>query len=325
VQIHGSRGQGRTDSARFSPGAARGAPSGAFPGPARTRTAVFLLSAGLFLLGWAAPARAQERPPEPERAKASQDKAPAEKAESPLFGLYVETAPEFETGKYGTKLRSEFLYVPVTLGYDVGRFSALVTVPWVYQRTQGNVISVGGRPTRTSKTAAHATKSESGIGDVLVDGGYTLFKQDKDKSLPSLSLDAEVKIPTADDERGLGTGAYDETLRVTSDVTFFKKWKVSLGAGYGFIGQPEDFTKPKFHDAIYWSGGVGYAFNPDNELWLRTDGDTAIVKHQPPYSVVYLEFDHWFKNESKLFFSVGAGTSTASPGFLISLGYEYFF
>jgi hypothetical protein len=331
VHIQGSRGTLAAGGAGLGRGAGK-APPGAFPGRGLTRAGVLVLGAGLILLASIAPASAQERPAEPERAKAPQDKAPADKPEGPLYGLYVETVPEFDTGTYGTKSRSDFLYVPLTVGYDRDdvlrtgdRASARVTVPWEYQRTQGNVIRIGGKTIRTSKTAAHATKTEAGLGDILVDGGYTFFKEDKDRSLPSLTLDAEVKIPTADDERELGTGAYDESLRLTSDFTFFKKWKLSLSGGYGFIGQPEDFTKPKFHDTIYWEGGVGYAFNRDNELWLHTDGDTAIVKHQPPYSLVYFEFDHWFKNESKLFFSFGFGLTTASPGLMVSLGYEYYF
>lgn len=327
MQIEGSGGQCRPGGSGPAEevGIARGSSLG--------RAGGLALSGALFVLALTGLAQAQERPPEP---KASQEKAPSGKTEDPFYGLYVEIEPEFDTGLYGTKRRSDFLYVPVSLGYDLDnvltsndRASALVTVPWLDQRTQGNVVRVGGRLVRTSKAASHTPKTEAGLGDVLVDGGYTFFKQDKDRSLPSLSFDAEVKIPTADDERGLGTGSYDETLRLNLDVTFFKRWKVSLGTGYGFIGQPEDFSKPKFQDTIYWSGGLGYAFNPDNELWIRTDGDTAIVKHQPPYSLIYLEFDHWFysvfNHESKLSFSFGAGTTTASPGLMVSLGYEYFF
>ncbi|HXX95062.1 MAG TPA: hypothetical protein VEN81_15655, partial [Planctomycetota bacterium] len=171
---------------------------------------VITLAAAVAFLASSARALAQERPTDPPRAQGPQEKPSGGKSDDPFDGLYAELLPEFDTGKFGAKRRSDYLYVPFSLGYDLDRvldsndrLSALVTLPWEYQRSQGNVVSVGGRLVRTSRSSSRSFKSESGLGDLLVDGAYMFFKQDKDRSLPSLTFDAEVKIPTADDERGL--------------------------------------------------------------------------------------------------------------------------
>jgi hypothetical protein len=271
--------------------------------------------------------QAQEKAgPPPESRKDSPPKKPTEDETLPWYhGAYLAADPEYEAGVYGTKFRSEFVYLPLTLGYDGDRVAAYVTVPYVISKNHGNVVYVGGRPVRVSKNAKSSVKTESGLGDVLVDAGYYVAKQDREKSLPSLFLEGELKFPTADDERGLGTGSYDETLRATAELTVAKELLLLLGVGYGFIGQPEDFSSPKFHDTIYWSAGVGWALNADNEIWLRADGNSPIVYGTPPYSLIYAEFDHWFKNESKVYFSLGFGTTTATPGLSITIGYKYVF
>jgi hypothetical protein len=286
---------------------------------------LFTLAVVFFLLAGAAVSSAQENSSQVPRPKPAPPPPQDSSSPSPLEGLSIEFAPEIETGLYGTKFRSTFIYLPLTLGYDFDRVSTSVTIPYISEATHGNTVIVGGRVVRVSKTGAKKTKRESGLGDIEADLGYTLIRQDRQRSLPSLSFDAEVKFPTADDERGLGTGSYDETFWVRSGVTFFNHLKASLGAGYGIIGQPEDLTTPKFHDTIYWTGGIGWDFDRKNDVWLRNDGNTAIVKHQPPYSVLSAEYGHWFGDSSKFFISIGLGLTSASPGLSVIAGYTYFF
>ncbi len=262
-----------------------------------------------------------------EKSKTPAPSPPREDDDSATFlrNLYLEVAPEVDAGKYGTKHRSSLFYLPATLGYDQDGVVASLTVPYQIQRTHAPVVFVGGRPVRVGKTKAGKVKTVGGLGDLYLDAGYYVVEEHG--GLPSLELEGEVKFPTADDERGLGTGSYDGALKAYSGVTFFDHLKFSGYLGYGWIGQPEDIPESaqEFHDIIYYGVGAGYKFTRANELWLKFDANTRITDGTPPYQTLTLEWDHYFKNENRLFLSAGFGLTNASPGLALTLGYQFWF
>jgi hypothetical protein len=269
-------------------------------------------------------ASAQATPEKPKAASSDSDRG-EEDSSSFLRNLYLELAPEFDAGKFGSKHRSDLLYLPATLGYDHDGVVASVTVPYQIQRTHAPVVFIGGRPVRVGKAKAGKVKTVGGLGDVYLDAGYYVLEEHD--GLPSLELEGEVKFPTADDERGLGTGSYDGALKAYTGVTFFDHLKVSGYLGYGWLGQPEDIpdSSLEFHDIIYYGVGAGYKFTRANELWFRFDANTRVTSGTPQYQTITFEWDHYFKNENRLFLMVGFGLTNASPGLILSLGYQLWF
>ncbi|HLY08464.1 MAG TPA: transporter [Planctomycetota bacterium] len=283
-----------------------------------------------FPLSWACSGTLQAQTPPPPSQDLRKDAGPKpgakEDAEEDFWNrVSLEGGLQLDTGKFGGKAMSAFLSLPVTLGYDHDGVIASVSVPYVVQRSRGNVIRVGGRVVRVGGTAQRRPKTVGGLGDILVDAGYYVI--DTQDEHPYLLLDGEIKIPTADDERALGTGSADETIRATTGATFFNHLKVTADLAYQFIGQPEDILSSvtDYHNTINVGGGVGYKFTSANTLWAKFDGSTAIVSHTPPYELVYFEWDHTFKNDSRLLFSVGFGLTKSSPGLSLELSYLIWF
>jgi hypothetical protein len=284
-----------------------------------------VVSISIILAAASAPAWAQGPAP------GERTKPPAQEHEdsggSFLRNVYVEFAPEFDIGKFGAKKESSFLYLPTTLGYDQDGVVASVTVPYQVQRARVGITFIGGRPVRTGGAKAGKIKTVGGLGDTYLDGGYYFLEEHE--AQPALKLEGEIKFPTADDERGLGTGAYDEALRLYSSMTFFKHLKVDATLGYGFIGQPEDVPESvnEFHNIVYFGASAGYAFNPKNELWVRFEGNTRITDRSKAYELVSFEYDHYFKGagDPKLFFSVGFGLTNATPGLALVAGFQIWF
>jgi hypothetical protein len=97
--------------------------------------------------------------------------------------------------------------------------------------------------------------------------------------------------------------------------------------GYGFIGQPEDIpsSTTKFHDTVYFGGSVGYKFSASDLLWAKFDGSTRIVDRTPAYGLVSLEYEHFFKDDSRFLVSLGRGVSSSSPAFSFELAYLIWF
>jgi hypothetical protein len=274
---------------------------------------------------WAQGAPSAERQSAERQKPAPRDQEPESPEASFLRNVYLEFAPEFDTGKFGGKHPSSFLYLPTTLGYDHDGVVASVTVPYQIQRSHVAVTIIGGRPVRTGGAKSGKIKTVGGLGDVYLDAGYYVFEEHD--GLPSLEVEGEIKFPTADDERGLGTGSYDQALKLYSGITFFKHLKLNATLGYGWIGQPEDIPDlvNEFHNIIYFGGAAGYAFSPANELWLRFDGNTRVTDHTQAYEVLAIEWDHYFRGDQKFFFSVGFGLTKSSPGVALMAGYQIFF
>ena len=91
-----------------------------------------------------------------------------------------------------------------------------------------------------------ATVSESGLGDAragiavrLFGGGVAVHRVD---------ASVEVKVPTADETRGLGTGAWDTRFGLSYEYRF---WTATgfAGLGYSFLGDPEGFALDDVADA----------------------------------------------------------------------------
>lgn len=251
--------------------------------------------------------------------------ADREAEEDFLSRFSLDTSFQVNAGRYGGTGGAVFVSIPEELTYDHDGVVASLTVPYVIQRTRGNVVRVGGRVVRVGGKVQRRPKTDAGLGDILLDGGYYLLEAHD--ALPYLLVEGEVKFPTADDERGLGTSSYDESIRVSSGTTLWKHLKLSLDLGYGFIGQPEDIPSSvtDFKNTIYYGAGIGYKFNASNVLSLKLDGSTPIVAHTPSYDVVLLEYDHYFKNDSRLLISIGPGLTTSSPGISFEISYLFWF
>ena len=272
----------------------------------------------------AVPAAQAQDEPAKAPAKGQAAPAPAEKSGSILDSFYLEMAPEFSTGQFGAPLRSVLMYFPATLGFDYDGIAASLTVPFEIERAGANVAFVGGKPVRVGGSKGNVN-TVAGLGDLILDAGYYFFEEHD--GLPSLFVGGELKCPTANVAQGLGTGSFDEMIRVSSSITFFSHLKASLSLGYEWIGQPTNIpvSTLEYHNTIVLGAGAGYAFTKSNELWARYDLTTRIATGTPAFQLLSAEWDHYFSNDDKLFISVGMGLSSSAPALMLTVGYQIWF
>lgn len=154
--------------------------------------------------------------------------------------IYGEAGAEFSSGDYGTSDNTEVFSIPVTLGYSPNpnlEFYATI-VPFMYQNTT-NLVSVSGLPVRgkmhQGAQAALEKESETGIGDTTV--GLTFFALNEAPGMPEIDLLASVKIPTADEDKGLGTGEFDYSVGLTLSKGL-RDWSCYGTLEYNFLGDP---------------------------------------------------------------------------------------
>lgn len=182
---------------------------------------------------------------------------------------------EYTTGDYGTGQDTDILYVPFAAELALAGWSFSVTVPYIQITGTGEVVGGAGPPivlgTGQSRKPAEGQaerSTESGLGDILAAVAYRF------NPAPQwlIGLTGEVKFPTADKDKGLGTGEFDYTVKV--DVARKIGRLTPFGAvGYRFVGD-DDFD---LDDALLASVGASYELSPVSKAGLVLDYIEASV------------------------------------------------
>jgi Putative MetA-pathway of phenol degradation len=211
----------------------------------------------------------------------------------------VGTAPSFSSGRYGTDTRTEVLHTPITTRRLFKDADLTLVFPMTCIWGDPSVTVINGTPVRTERLQAAAattptttsrggettptraggttptrtttdvattaetsvtptTISACGMGDIIVRGRY--YVVDERAWMPTVAIRAHVKAPTADAERGLGTGRPDEGVGLEISRTFGRGFMAMLDGGYTVIGQP---TGVEFNNNWWYDIGVGQNLGSD--------------------------------------------------------------
>jgi len=225
------------------------------------------------VLALATPVGAQQRPglqlqtPSDERPK-------IEPKDTEREHLQLKFGPSYDEGDFGSRDKTRTFFFPVTLRYLGDRWDFGVTASFVRLDTPGNVVIVEGQP---QATGGAATKREvnSGFGDLILRGRYYLIDDPGPTSwIPTLTPFVKLKLPTADDSKGLGTGEVDGGFGLEWDKSF-GAFFIFGDAGYTFIGNPPG---QNFRDRPAASIGAGYRVTPTVTVSGLLDWRRALVK-----------------------------------------------
>jgi len=240
---------------------------------------------------------------------------PASAQDGPRFSL--SSSFNYSKGDYGTSEDTEIIYVPFTFGVKLDRFELRLTVPYIRQTSQTVTLTGGGVAVRKDKKAqaAQATDTESGLGDVLLRGSYVLL-QDQDV-WPEVTPYVKIKFPTADEDRGLGTGKFDETFGVELSKTFLERFTAFLGVAYTIIGSP---AGSDFDNSFGWSVGAAYTVVRPFSVFAFLEGATAISSTQEDPLELRVGAEWRLTDVIKLTGSVTRGLSDGSADWGISAG-----
>ena len=166
------------------------------------------------------------------------------RGESPQDGISYTLGLEYEEGDYGTGNTTEVWRIPFGIDYRQGRFIAGGSISYVSAESSGNII-IGTNRMRT--IVSTTSSSESGLGDVRLYAGYNIPARDSaDKIYHVIGY---IKLPTADENKGLGTGETDYAIE---GGVLFKVDKAAIytNLGYQFTG---DTPTINYKDVFYAS------------------------------------------------------------------------
>ena len=190
------------------------------------------------------------------------------------------TAVFYSVGDYGTDKDTTIVYVPFTLGVTpIDRFTVSVTVPYIRQTGQNVVVTGGGvavrRRGQSTSSTSTSSETEDGLGDVLLKGSFVVLRDEG--LVPEVAPYVRIKFPTADEDRGLGTGEFDETIGVELSKRLVDRLTGFLSLSYTFVGDPAGLD---LRDSFGWSIGADFAVTPPISVFAVLEGSTAIDPSQ---------------------------------------------
>lgn len=246
---------------------------------------------------------------------------------------------EFSSGKYGTDTRTESIYAPLTVIVSpTDRLGVSLEIPFVYQSNSNVVSSIARGGMQGSKTTMLSAggmgsmsgfgsgmssstgsmdQAESGLGDITLKVGYILFPE-KD-SMPQIRPMAFVKFPTADKNKSLGTGEFDEGFSVELSK-WLGNWNPFVEAGYTVQGKSNLFALKNY---ITYNAGVGYQVADNFRPILLIKGTTPPTDGASNLLEARLKLKYQATKHTGIDGYIAKGITTNSPDY--GTGFSIFY
>ena len=213
---------------------------------------------------------------------------------------------EYTTGKYGAAESTDQLYIPFVFKHETGPWIFKATVPYLHVSGPGNVIGVG--PDRIVVPGLESTRrTESGLGDIVVSAFYNIL--DERKGGLGVDLGVKVKLPTADEQKGLGTGKTDYAFQ----ADFFKPFGATTlfgTVGYRIYGDP---AAGELDDVPYGAIGLSQRLSGESSIGVAYDFRPKITPNGSEISELTGFWSKRMTPEWKVQFYGIVGFSDASP------------
>src|SRR5262245_448768 len=223
-------------------------------------------------------------------------------------GMSVGVGADYAEGKYGTPITSRQWTIPFIAKYEADKWSARVTLPWIW--IENPSVSRDGTPLPCAGSAS-APRTASGLGDVMLSGSVNLLENRESRTL--FDLTGKVKLGTADETECLGTGENDYYLQGD-----FSKGFGALSA-FGTLGWRKMGDPPgvDFKDPFYFSLGGTYRLSSENSLGVAYDYRQKLLDGRDPVSEANVFLTHRFTPTFRLQGYVVKGFSDSSPDWAI--------
>ena len=153
--------------------------------------------------------------------------------------LRLGAGADYSSGTYGGSTDTTIFAVPVTVRYELERWTYKLTVPYLEVSGPADFVPGVGRVDNSGKPKRRSfagTTTESGLGDSVASATYNAWY---DRGLErGLDLTGRVKLPSGDAGKGLGTGSTDVGFQVDAYQTL-ERLTVFADLGYTFFGRSD--------------------------------------------------------------------------------------
>ncbi len=245
---------------------------------------------------------------------------------------------DISSGDYGDSVDTDIMSTPFTVSYKPSAsWTFKASLPFVQIEGPGGVVPGGdggvvvGRGNGNTgngggfgpgnsggaDTTDVETVKESGFGDLWLTGTYSL---DPIAERWFVDLSGKYKVPTADEEKGLGTGEPDYTLQaevftVVGDFTPFATLARKIKG---------DLPETEINDVWYTSVGSGYRLGNNTSVGASLDYQQATTETSDPSTELFGYLNQKLSEQWSGMLYGYKGLSEGSPdfGFGVQISYR---
>ncbi|HKY33488.1 MAG TPA: hypothetical protein VJV23_13220 [Candidatus Polarisedimenticolia bacterium] len=256
---------------------------------------------------------------------------PAAAAEPEVKASFL---PSWFSGDFGTGVDARIVTLPFSVSASFGKHELRATLPWLSVTTAEPVVLVGGEvvgrpdevpapqvpplPGGPAGSEQEGETSVSGIGDLVVQ--YEHFFLEGDGRRPWLSGIARLKVPTADEEKGLGTGSADYGGGIGLSQPLGGRWSGFGSALYLVRG---DAPGLDLRDTFWWSAGVQARLGERASIHVVYDDRQSSIRGREASRSAGLGFDRRIGDRATFRAALFAGLSETAEDLGASIGFSF--
>ncbi len=218
------------------------------------------------------------------------------------------------SGDFGTGIDTHIIYVPTILVVTHEKHEFRLTMPYL-SVTSSEPVTFNGDAVIERGQGGRTT--ESGPGDVMLQDEY--FFVEGSRSRPWVSALVRVKLPTADDERGLGTGEPDVGAGFGLIQPLGERWSLLGSTQYVWRGDPPDTD---FRNTLWLSFGLQRRLSGSTSANLSFERRQSVLPGRPDLSDLSLGCDHSFARKLTLRTAAYLGLSDTAEDYGVSAGFS---
>jgi outer membrane putative beta-barrel porin/alpha-amylase len=235
------------------------------------------------------------------------------------------------SGDYGTGSTTTITSVPLSIRRLFQNGDVTLIVPFVSVTSDCGVTLLSGVPNQTGGTCSQTTitnkngkqvkglrpttTTESGIGDVVLRARYYVI--DEHGWIPTVAVTGKIKFPTADRDRGLGTGEFDEGVGLQVSKKLTDTWIGFVDLGYTNLGNPPGVT---LRNQWNYDLGVGYYFTQALMGSVYYEEWTAVISDRPNPRDLLVAMNYTASSTWRFNTSIARGLSDGAPNWAFTAG-----
>lgn len=233
----------------------------------------------------------------------------AEVTETPEYKVTVTAGVNYLNGDYGQTVDTSIVYAPVTVKVDRDNWQAKLTVP--YLSITGPGVVVGGADGVGDIGTPGVKDTQSGMGDVVASLRY----KHKVRKGTSVDLTGKVKLPTADEDKKLGTGKADYIAELGATQMIGKAY-IRGKVGYKFTGRTDRYN---LQNSGRGSIGGGYMITNATSVGATYNFRQTSSKTGTNYSQVMGYVSHKFNDDWSAQVYAATGFTDGTPDEMVGL------